>query len=87
MFLVTEISVLMETIGRKDLSYFIVLHCLGPQALCPNGVLFYCGFPTTACGFPPGKHVCQFTRTLVQGLWSLPAHLQILASLWELAQL
>lgn len=63
-----EISVLMETIGQKGLSCLIVPHCLDPQALCPDGVHFFCGFLTTACGFPPGEHVCQSTRTWAQCL-------------------
>lgn len=43
----------MGTTGRKDLSRLIVPHCLHPQALCCDGVLFCCGFLTTACGFRP----------------------------------
>lgn len=32
---------LMETIGRTELSRLIVPHCLVPQALCHHDVLFF----------------------------------------------
>lgn len=45
---------LMETIGRTELSRLIVPHCLVPQALCHHDVLFFCccGFLTATCVLP-----------------------------------
>lgn len=37
--------------------------------------------------FPFREHVCQSTEIWAQVLWSLPAHVQVPALLWELAEL
>lgn len=58
-----EISVLMGTIGRKDLSRLIVPHCLDPQALHREAVLFCCGFLTAECGFPPENMSASLQRS------------------------
>lgn len=77
----------MGNIGRKDLSLLIVPRCLRPQALCRDGVLFLLWFPHHGMWFPSREHVCQSTGIWAQVLWSLPAHLQVPALPWDLAQL
>lgn len=54
-----EISVLMGTIGQKD----FVPHCLDPQALHREAVLFCCGFLTAECGFPPENMSASLQRS------------------------
>lgn len=53
---------LMETIGRTELSHLIVPHCLVPQALCHHDVLFLLlWFPYRNMCFACRKYACQST--------------------------